>query len=150
MHSGRWGLSRETISLLCLRHDHFSCGIFFCLIPQPINQYHNALQKAQMRLFFCLSDLYLYFSTGSNVIILCVYYSCTLIALNYKEKVITFTNWQLKKKDSGIGTRTNSSMMTYAQRSGVIDIKVNTMHIFYAHFSKINVPITLLNLIFKF
>ena len=98
MHSGRWGLSRETISLLCLRHDHFSCGIFFCLIPQPINQYHNALQKAQMRLFFCLSDLYLYFSTGSNVIILCVYYSCTLIALNYKEKVITFTNWQLKKK----------------------------------------------------
>ena len=38
MHSGRWGLSRETISLLYLRHNHFSCGIFFCLIPLPIPQ----------------------------------------------------------------------------------------------------------------
>ena len=38
MHSGRWGLSRETISLLSLRHNHFSCRIFFCLIPQPIPQ----------------------------------------------------------------------------------------------------------------
>ena len=46
MHSGRWGPSRETISLLYLRHDHFSCGIFFCLIPL---QYHNELQKSQMR-----------------------------------------------------------------------------------------------------
>ena len=38
MHSGWWGLSRETIGLLYLRHNHFSCGIFFCLIPQPIPQ----------------------------------------------------------------------------------------------------------------
>ena len=32
------GLSRDTISLLCLRHNHFSYGIFFCLIPLPIPQ----------------------------------------------------------------------------------------------------------------
>ena len=38
MNSDRWGLSREIISLLYLRHDHFSCGIFFCLIPLPISQ----------------------------------------------------------------------------------------------------------------
>ena len=38
MNSGWWGLSRETISLLYLRHNHFSCGIFFCLIPLPIPQ----------------------------------------------------------------------------------------------------------------
>ena len=37
MHSDWWGLSRETIRLLYLRHDHFSfCGIFFCLIPPPL------------------------------------------------------------------------------------------------------------------
>ena len=41
MHSGWWGLSRDTISLLYLRHNHnhFSCRIFFCLIPLPIPQY---------------------------------------------------------------------------------------------------------------
>ena len=38
MHSGWWRLSRETISSLYLRHNHFSCGIFFCLIPFPIPQ----------------------------------------------------------------------------------------------------------------
>ena len=38
MPSGWWELSRETISLLYLRHDHFSCGIFFCLIPLPLPQ----------------------------------------------------------------------------------------------------------------
>ena len=34
MHSGWWVLSRETIGLLDLRHNLFSCGIFFCLIPK--------------------------------------------------------------------------------------------------------------------
>ena len=38
MHSGRWGLSRETIGLLDLRHNHFSGQIFFCFIPLPIPQ----------------------------------------------------------------------------------------------------------------
>ena len=38
MHSGCWGLSRETINLLYLRHNHFYFGIFFCLIPLPIPQ----------------------------------------------------------------------------------------------------------------
>ena len=38
MDSGRWGLSRETISLLYLRHGHFSFGIFFYLITLPIPQ----------------------------------------------------------------------------------------------------------------
>ena len=37
---------KKFFSLLYLRHNHFSCGIFFCLIPF---QYHNALQKAQMQ-----------------------------------------------------------------------------------------------------
>ena len=45
MHSGRWGLSRETISLLYLRHIIiFPVGFSFVLSP---NQYHNALQKAK-------------------------------------------------------------------------------------------------------
>ena len=47
MHFDRWGLSRETIGLLDLRQNIFSCGIFFCLIIS--SKYHNALQKAQMR-----------------------------------------------------------------------------------------------------
>ena len=46
MHSGWWELSRETISLLYLQHNHFSRGISFVLSPF---QYHNALQNAQMR-----------------------------------------------------------------------------------------------------
>ena len=46
MHSGWWGLTRETISLLFLRHNHFSCGIFFFLIPLPIPQ---CIPKGQMR-----------------------------------------------------------------------------------------------------
>ena len=33
-----------------------------------------------------------------NPIILCVYYSCALITFNYKEKVVTFIDWQLKRK----------------------------------------------------
>ena len=40
--SGRCELLRKTISLLDLRHNHFS----FCFIPF---QYHSALQKAQIR-----------------------------------------------------------------------------------------------------
>ena len=45
VHSGRWGLSTETISLF---YDMiiFPVGFFICLTPC---QYHNALQKAQMR-----------------------------------------------------------------------------------------------------
>ena len=37
MHSGWWGLSRKTISLLYLRHKNFSCGIFFCFMSPPFN-----------------------------------------------------------------------------------------------------------------
>ena len=49
MHSAWWRLSRETVRLLFL-HNHFSWGVFFCLIPF---QYHTIrCKKAQMR--YCL------------------------------------------------------------------------------------------------
>ena len=51
MHSGQWGLSRETTSLLHLSHDHFSFGIFFCLIPLPIPQCIAKSSNAIDRLF---------------------------------------------------------------------------------------------------
>ena len=38
MHSGWLGLSNNTINLLCLRRNHFSCGIFICLFPLSIPQ----------------------------------------------------------------------------------------------------------------
>ena len=44
-----------------------------------------------------------------NPIILCVYYSDTLITFNYEEKVITLIENQIEK-DFGIETRTNRSM----------------------------------------
>ena len=47
MHSGWWGLSRETMGLLYLQHNHFSYEIFFFGLS-PF-QCHTALRKAQMR-----------------------------------------------------------------------------------------------------
>ena len=43
MHFGWWGLSRKTIGLLYLQHNHF------CLFVLSPLQYHKALQKAQMQ-----------------------------------------------------------------------------------------------------
>ena len=94
--------------------------IFFSIEMRPSIRYANALNNfyqieklsAQVELiffinlkifqhiysiynrhqFFCLSDF------QSNPIILCVYYYYTLITFNYKEEVITFTDWHLKRK----------------------------------------------------
>ena len=48
MLSGWWGLSRDKISLLYLRHNHFSCWIFFCLIPPSNTTMHCKKLKCNM------------------------------------------------------------------------------------------------------
>ena len=62
MHSGRWGLSREKRQSVCYIYDMIISPVGFSLVLSP-NQYHNALQKAQMRMsidnqflnyFFCV------------------------------------------------------------------------------------------------
>ena len=47
MYSGWWGLSRETISLLYI-YDIIIFSMTFSFVLCPF-QYHNAMQKAQMR-----------------------------------------------------------------------------------------------------
>ena len=113
-------VNKALLTLHPFIYKYIPKNIFFSIEMRPSIRYANALNNfyqieklsAQVELiffinlkifqhiysiynrhqFFCLSDF------QSNPIILCVYYYYTLITFNYKEEVITFTDWHLKRK----------------------------------------------------